>query len=107
VAVLGDMLELGAEAVRWHTGLACDLEGAGIDLVFTAGPLTAHLHQALDPARRGAHAPDAESLAAIVDAGLRAGDVVLVKGSLGSRMGLIVRHLVATAAADAPSAPRS
>ena len=107
VAVLGDMLELGPEAARWHTELADDLERAGIDLVFTAGPLMAHLHRALEPARRGAHAPDAESLAEVADAGIRTGDVVLVKGSLGSRMGLIVRRLVATAAADAPSAPRS
>ncbi len=107
VAVLGDMLELGTEAKRWHAELACDLERAGVDLVFTAGPLMAHLHQAVDPARRGVHAPDAESLAAIVEAEIRAGDVVLVKGSLGSRTGLIVRHLVATAAADVPSAPRS
>ena len=106
VAVLGDMLELGDEAARWHADLADDLEAAGIDLVFTAGPLMANLHRAVDPARRGAHAPDSESLAAILRAEIRAGDVVLVKGSLGSRMGRIVRRL-ADRAADAPSAGRS
>ena len=98
LAVLGDMLELGEAAARWHAGLAGDIEAAGIDLVFTAGPLMAHLHNALDPARRAAHAPDPERLAAILRAEIRAGDVILVKGSLGSRMGLIVRGLAADAA---------
>ncbi|MDE0389118.1 MAG: UDP-N-acetylmuramoyl-tripeptide--D-alanyl-D-alanine ligase [Rhodospirillales bacterium] len=99
LAVLGDMLELGDEAPRWHAELAGDLEAAGIDLVFTAGPLMAHLHRALDAARRGAHAPESESLTDILRAEICAGDVVLVKGSLGSRMGPIVRRLIADASA--------
>ena len=99
LAVLGDMLELGAAAERWHAELAGDLEAAGIDLVFTAGPLMAHLHRALDPARRGLHAPESDDLTDILREELRAGDVVLVKGSLGSRMGPIVRGLAADAAA--------
>ena len=103
LAVLGDMLELGEAAERWHAELAGDLEAAGIDLVFTVGPLMAHLHRALDPARRGAHAPDSEDLTDILRAELRSGDVVLVKGSLGSRMGPIVWRL----AADATAARRS
>ncbi len=99
IAVLGDMLELGDEGPRWHAELAGDLEAAGIDLVFTAGPLMAHLHRALGAARRGAHAPESESLTDILHAEIRAGDVVLVKGSLGSRMGPIVRRLAADASA--------
>ncbi len=102
IAVLGDMLELGEDAPRWHADLAGELEAAGIDLVYTAGMLMTHLHNALDPVRRGTHAPDAESLTDILGAEIRAGDVVLVKGSLGSRMGPIVRRLVA----DAPVAGR-
>ncbi|MDE0201241.1 MAG: UDP-N-acetylmuramoylalanyl-D-glutamyl-2,6-diaminopimelate--D-alanyl-D-alanine ligase [Rhodospirillaceae bacterium] len=101
IAVLGDMLELGGDAARWHADLARDLETAGIDLVYTAGPLMTHLHNALDLVRRGTHAPDAESLTDILSAEIRAGDVVLVKGSLGSRMGPIVRRLTAD-----PSAAR-
>ena len=101
IAVLGDMLELGGNAARWHADLAPDLETAGIDLVYTAGPLMTHLHNALDLVRRGTHAPDAESLTDILSAEIRVGDVVLVKGSLGSRMGPIVRRLTAD-----PSAAR-
>ena len=103
IAVLGDMLELGEAAARWHAELAGDLEAAGIDLVFTAGPLMAHLHRALDPARRGTHAAQSEGLADVLRAELRAGDGVLVKGSLGSCMSPIVQHL----AADGAAAPRS
>ena len=103
IAVLGDMLELGEAAARWHAELAGDLDAAGIDLVFTAGPLMAHLHRALDPARRGAHAAQSEDLTDILRAELRAGDVVLIKGSLGSRMGPVVQRL----AADRSAAPRS
>ena len=99
LAVLGDMLELGGAAARWHAELAADVEAAGIDLVFSAGPLMAHLHRVLEPRRRGAHAPDAERLADPLRAAIRPGDVVLVKGSLGSRMGPIVRRLVAGAPA--------
>ena len=103
LAVLGDMLELGEAAERWHAELAGDLESAGIDLVFTAGPLMAYLYAALDPTRRGGHAPDSDGLTGMLRAELRPGDVVLVKGSLGSRMGPLVRCL----AADATAAQRS
>ena len=103
IAVLGDMLELGEAAECWHAELADDLEAAGIDLVFTAGPLMSYLHRALDPGRRGAHAPKSDALADTLRAELRAGDVILVKGSLGSRMRLIISRL----AAGATVAPRS
>jgi UDP-N-acetylmuramoyl-tripeptide--D-alanyl-D-alanine ligase len=51
------------------------------------------LHDALPPERRGAHARDSAELAGIVADALRPGDVVLVKGSLGSRMRLVVSML--------------
>ncbi|MGH6932474.1 MAG: UDP-N-acetylmuramoylalanyl-D-glutamyl-2,6-diaminopimelate--D-alanyl-D-alanine ligase [Dongiaceae bacterium] len=93
IAVLGDMRELGPSAAEIHAGLATDLRANGIDLVFSAGPLMAALDRALPAKMRGGHAPDSLSLiAAVVDA-VRAGDVVLVKGSLGSRMAPIVAAL--------------
>jgi UDP-N-acetylmuramoyl-tripeptide--D-alanyl-D-alanine ligase len=93
LAVLGDMLELGSAAASMHAALAAALAGAGVDLVFTAGPLSRHLHDALPAHLRGAHAPDAAALAPIVAGAVSAGDVVLVKGSAGSRMGTIVAAL--------------
>lgn len=101
VAVLGDMLELGDDGPALHAGLAASVLEHGIDLVHTAGPLMAHLHQALPAGRRGGHAPTSEALAPLVTASARPGDVVMVKGSQGSRMSLVVSALVALAEADA------
>jgi UDP-N-acetylmuramoyl-tripeptide--D-alanyl-D-alanine ligase len=103
VAVLGDMLELGPEAPRLHAGLAEALAGAGIDQAFTCGPNMAHLQAALPGRLRAGHAPNSEQLIPLVRAGLRSGDVVVVKGSNGSRMGRVVDALLAGAAEAAPN----
>ena len=93
IAVLGDMLELGADGESLHRGLAPALEAAGVDLVFCSGPLMHALWQALPSVRRGGYAETgAELQPAVLDA-IRAGDAVMVKGSLGSKMGPIVKAL--------------
>jgi UDP-N-acetylmuramoyl-tripeptide--D-alanyl-D-alanine ligase len=94
IAVMGDMLELGDEGVAMHAALAGDA-AASADLVFTCGPQMAALYDALPAARRGAHAADSAALAPIVADALQAGDAVLVKGSLGSRMAVVVRAIKA------------
>jgi UDP-N-acetylmuramoyl-tripeptide--D-alanyl-D-alanine ligase len=92
LAILGDMLELGAESDAIHAGLASDVL-ASADLLFACGPSMRVLHDSLPAAKRGAYAPDSQSLVAAVLAALRPGDAVLVKGSLGSRMKTIVTAL--------------
>jgi UDP-N-acetylmuramoyl-tripeptide--D-alanyl-D-alanine ligase len=94
IAVLGDMRELGDFSARLHESLAPDAAAAA-DLVFCCGPEMARLYALLPAARRGAHAPDSAALAPLVRVALRDGDVVLVKGALGSRMKLIVEALTA------------
>jgi len=94
IAVLGDMLELGDAADALHAGLAEPLRQAGFDLVFTAGPRMAILARALPAVLRGEHADNAEALAPKVAAALGPGDVVVVKGSAGSRMGAVVARLL-------------
>ena len=98
IAVLGDMLELGPESSVIHRNLAQDVVAAGINLVFTAGTDMAHLTAALPPALRGGHGTQAADLLPLLRETLRPGDVVVVKGSHGSRMGLIVEALLAGAA---------
>ncbi len=101
IAVLGDMLELGDDTERLHSALGDAVAASKIDLVFAAGPEMAHLFAALPDAMRGSHAGDSESLVVDLHAAVRAGDIVMVKGSLGSRMGVVVAALVdAHAASD-------
>jgi UDP-N-acetylmuramoyl-tripeptide--D-alanyl-D-alanine ligase len=95
IAVLGDMLELGPQAEKLHRGLARPLADAGIDLVFTAGQYMSALWDALPQSMRGGHACTAEKLVPLVTAAIRPGDVVTVKGSLGSRTRQIVEALLA------------
>jgi UDP-N-acetylmuramoyl-tripeptide--D-alanyl-D-alanine ligase len=95
LAVLGDMLELGDHAPGLHAALAEPIATCGVDRVYTAGPSMRHLHDALPSARRGAHVDDAVSLLPVLRAEVRPGDTLLVKGSLGMRMGRIVEALLA------------
>lgn len=95
IAVLGDMLELGDQAEALHVGLKEALVAAEVDLVFVCGPNMGRLYDVLPPAMRGAAAADSEALARIVEAAVRPGDAVMVKGSLGSRMARVVDTLLA------------
>jgi UDP-N-acetylmuramoyl-tripeptide--D-alanyl-D-alanine ligase len=61
--------------------------------VFCCGPLMRALWQALPAGRRGGYAEDSAALEAQVLSAIRGGDVLMVKGSLGSRMAPIVKAL--------------
>ena len=93
IAVLGDMLELGPKGRALHRGLLDPVLANAVDLVFCCGPLMHALWQALPASRRGGYAEDSAALEAQVLPAIRAGDVVMVKGSLGSRMAPIVKAL--------------
>lgn len=95
IAVLGDMLELGPDSPALHAGLAEPLREARVDLVFAAGPNMARLIDTLPPSMRGAWAESSAGLAGEVTRAVRGGDVVTVKGSLGSRMAPVVEALLA------------
>lgn len=90
IAFLGDMLELGPEELTHHAGLAAASEIETIDLIHTAGRRMAALHDVLPDHKRGRHFEDAASMAAAVKRLLDSGDVAMVKGSLGSRVGQVV-----------------
>ncbi len=87
------MLEMGEGGIAHHAGLAAPIDANKVDLVFAAGPQMKALWDALPAARRGAYAETAAALAPQVVAALVPGDTVLVKGSNGSRMSLIIDAL--------------
>jgi UDP-N-acetylmuramoyl-tripeptide--D-alanyl-D-alanine ligase len=93
IAVLGDMLELGAQGAALHAGLAAAVEANGTDLVFCCGPLMRALWEALPSSRRGGYAETSAALEPHVLTAIQPDDAVMVKGSLGSRMGPIVKAL--------------
>jgi UDP-N-acetylmuramoyl-tripeptide--D-alanyl-D-alanine ligase len=96
IAVMGDMLELGMRGEDFHRDLAEAIVANGVDLVFCCGPLMKALWDELPSERRGGYATTSEALEPRVRAAIHAGDVVMVKGSLGSRMGPIVKALAPT-----------
>lgn len=99
VAVLGDMLELGAAGPAEHAGLA-EAVAASADVLFACGPLMRHLFDPVPAGLRGAHAADSAELAPIVARAVAAGDAILVKGSLGSGMKRVVDALDALTTVD-------
>ena len=101
IAVLGDMLELGEFGPAEHQGLAADVAEAA-DLLYACGPLMRHLFEAVPEKQRGVLAADSATLAPIVAEAVRPGDAVLIKGSLGSRMRVIVAGLEARLSESSP-----
>ena len=93
IAVLGDMLELGPSSPALHRALSDVVKTNNIDLVYCCGPLMRNLWDALSPGKRGGYAENAAALESQVVGAIRAGDAIMVKGSLGSKMKTIVSAL--------------
>jgi UDP-N-acetylmuramoyl-tripeptide--D-alanyl-D-alanine ligase len=93
IAVLGDMLEMGEGGLTHHAGLAKPIDANKVDLVFASGPQMKALWDALPAARRGAYADNSAGLRDKLTAALHPGDTVLVKGSFGSKMSVIIDAL--------------
>ena len=99
VAVLGDMLELGPGGLDYHLALGEEAERAGVEVLVAVGPLAAAIGERFDGE---VHAvDDAAAAAELVPRLLRAGDIVLVKGSLGVGLAAVCRALGTGAPAGA------
>ena len=94
IAVLGDMLELGDDSARLHEDLKEPVDAAEVDLVFACGLHMQWLYAALPNARRGEWGPTSQDILGPLVAAVHGGDVVMIKGSLGSRMEPLVEALV-------------
>ena len=90
VAVLGDMLELGPNEMAMHAAMADDASMPALHLIHCAGPRMRTFYDELPEGQRGVWAQTAQELASQISALVDAGDVVLVKGSKGSKVSLVV-----------------
>jgi len=95
VVILTDMLELGDQSRALHEGLAADIEAAGIDVVHVAGPQMIALWHALSPERRGEWRTEAIELADMAADLAGPNDIIMVKGSNGSKASLVAAALAA------------
>jgi UDP-N-acetylmuramoyl-tripeptide--D-alanyl-D-alanine ligase len=93
IAVLGDMLELGEHARRYHEALAWNIEQAGIDQIFCTGPLMQYLYKSLPAKRQGGWFEHTDDLTHALREHLVPSDTVLLKGSNGSHIHQIVSTL--------------
>jgi UDP-N-acetylmuramoyl-tripeptide--D-alanyl-D-alanine ligase len=98
---MGDMRELGEGADAYHAGLADAVAASGAAQVFLCGPHMQALWQRLAAAQKGAYRRDSAALAGEVAAALRAGDVIAIKGSLGSKMKNVVDAVLAASGGEA------
>ena len=90
IAFLGDMKELGADAVAFHAGLAHSGSVKSLDVIHCVGPLMRALYDLLPDHQRGDWTKTAEEMLPGLHHKLDSGDVVLAKGSLSMKLGLIV-----------------
>jgi UDP-N-acetylmuramoyl-tripeptide--D-alanyl-D-alanine ligase len=93
IAVLGDMLELGPDENAMHAAIARHPGLKGIAVIHCVGPRMRHLWSILPRGQRGEWVESAGELAARARVLVDAGDVVLVKGSKGSKVSLVVDAL--------------
>jgi len=93
VAIVGDMLELGPTTADLHAALARLPAMNAIDKVHCLGNQMAHLYDALPDDRRGLWFETSAELVPHLAAELRPGDTVLVKGSLGMKLAVVVNGI--------------
>jgi UDP-N-acetylmuramoyl-tripeptide--D-alanyl-D-alanine ligase len=90
IAILGDMLELGPSGALLHANLIDDLIASKPDMVVTVGLLMKNLHDKIPAEITRLHANNSCDIAKNIPQKLRVGDLILVKGSLGTNMAPIV-----------------
>jgi UDP-N-acetylmuramoyl-tripeptide--D-alanyl-D-alanine ligase len=90
IAFLGDMKELGPQGGTLHADLANLPAMAKLDIVHCIGPLMRELYDVLPDHQRGKWTQTSAEMLPGLRARLDSGDVVLAKGSLSMKLGLIV-----------------
>ena len=93
IAVLGDMLELGPTEIALHRAIADHPGLAQVSVIHCVGPRMRALYEVLPTRQRGQWVDTAQELAVQARSLIDAGDVVLVKGSKGIKVSLVVDAL--------------
>lgn len=93
IAILGDMLELGPDEIAMHRDIARHPGLAAIHTIHCVGPRMRALWEALPRSQRGEWMETATDLALRARQLFDAGDIVLVKGSKGSKVSLVVDQM--------------
>ncbi len=94
VALLGDMLELGSESVMFHKNLLKSIIEYSVDKVYTVGKLMLELDKLLPGNIRGMHFNSSNHLKSDLASIIQDNDVILIKGSRGVEMNLVVQEFV-------------
>jgi UDP-N-acetylmuramoyl-tripeptide--D-alanyl-D-alanine ligase len=102
IAILGDMLELGPTEAELHAAIARHPGLEAVHVIHCVGPRMKALHAALPRAQRGDWVETAAELAPRARSLIDAGDILLVKGSKGSKVSLVVDVLRKMGQAAAP-----
>jgi UDP-N-acetylmuramoyl-tripeptide--D-alanyl-D-alanine ligase len=92
VAVLGDMLELGPDELRFHAELGAHAREVGIELLIAVGPLSRHTGTGFGKAVHWV--ATADEAATLVPTLLEPGDSVLLKASRGIGLERVADALV-------------
>ena len=93
IAILGDMLELGQDEANMHANMAQDSSMQHIHIVHCVGPRMRHLYEALPEYQRGSWFENVDKMIQKAGRFVESGDIVLVKGSKGSRVSAFVDAL--------------
>ena len=102
IAVLGDMLELGPTEGALHAAVARHPGLSAVHVIHCVGPRMRSLYAELPRSQRGQWVETAPELAAQARHLIDAGDIVLVKGSKGSKVSLVVDALRKMGQGSAP-----
>jgi UDP-N-acetylmuramoyl-tripeptide--D-alanyl-D-alanine ligase len=103
IAVLGDMLELGPSESALHAAIARHPGLGAVHVIHCVGPRMRALYAALPRSQRGQWVETAPELAAHARHLIDAGDIILVKGSKGSKVSLVVDALRKMGQGSAPT----
>ncbi len=93
VAIIGDMLELGNEAVDQHKSIAKYIKQFNVGKTLLVGDLTKNIINELPKEQIIGHFNNSFDLACEVNELVNDGDIILIKGSNGTKMNLIIEAL--------------